>query len=495
MTTDFFVLCAATVPETYFWDLGVPLETEPTTKALTSTPLTEYISGYAPAVDVIFVNGSFSDPSFEFIDYSWNFGDYYHDDNNFVSLSCTAPIKHTFIMPGVYTVTLTHTQSKSREIVSFDSTENPEYCRGKYNIRWFWDELTCLTPLNSPNEFAITWNELECGARYEKWWDFEEKCFQKYCKTWSWRDLSTNNDNPEINPVKWSDTISDSEFEKKWMFEANDTICVYRDDFEYLNTVTTEEQIVSKAIIEVKEIMPVANMLSVSATTGTSPFTVQLSPRNCKTGSFPIDRIDWDFGDGTPIKTITRYAPPLETDSVINTGYFISDLEDVRNFNVVHTYTRNKDAYPVFYPSLTCYSASTNSYDSCSITIGPISFEPSITDIHLLKTRNTLKGNIYTFDINRNISLMTSNSFIDTLIPSTTTPFNKIRDSRFLFQSYYGYDGNSFPQPYTPDCNLQFTVIPRDFISTEDSTPDIITDNLQDDGVPITSEKDVVLVT
>lgn len=495
MTTDFFALCANTVPENYFWDLGVPLETDPTRQPLSFSTVTEYISGYAPALEVFFGNASFSDPNFEFIDYTWNFGDYYHNTNNTVSLSCTGIVKHTYIMPGIYTVTLTHKQAGTRRNVSFDPTLNPEYCRGKYGIRWFWDELTCLTPLSTTNEFNITWDELKCGGPYEKWWDFEEKCFQKYCKTWAWYDLSTATD-PVINPVKWSETISDQEFEKKWMFEANDTICVYSPDFEFLDTIITEEQTTVKAIVEVKEIMPIANMLSVSATTGVSPFAVQLSPRNCKTGSFPIDRIDWDFGDGSPIKTVTRYAPPVDIDSsVVNTKYFISDLDDVRNFNVIHTYTRNKDTYPVFYPSLTCYSASTNSYDSCSLTIGPISFEPVITDIHLLKTRNTLKGNIYTFDINRNISLMTSNSFIKTLIPQSTTPFNKIRDSKFLTQNYFGYNGDNYPSPYNPDCNLQFIIIPKDFISTEDSTPFNLNDNLDDEGVPITTERDIVLVT
>jgi len=495
MTTDFFALCANTVPETYFWDLGAPLETAPTRQPITISTAVEYVSGYAPALEVFFGNASFSDPNFEFIDYIWNFGDYYHDDNNVVSLSCTGAVKHTYIMPGIYNVSLTHKQTKTGEEISFDPTLDPRYCRGKYDRRWFWNELTCLTPTSSINENKLTWEQIECGQPFEKWWDFEEKCFQKHCKTWAWYDLGTSID-PVINPVKWADTISDEIFEKKWMFEANDTICVYSPDFEFLNTITTEEQTVVKAIVEIKEIMPVASMFSISATTGTSPFTVQLSPRNCKTGSFPIDRIDWDFGDGSPIKTITRYAPPLETDtSIINTGYFISDLDDVRNFNVLHTYTRNKDTYPIFYPSLTCYSASTNSHDSCSLTIGPINFEPPITDIHLLKVRNTLKGNIYSFDVNRNVSLMTSNSFINTLIPTFTTPHNKIRNSKSLTQNYFGYNGDNFIQPYTPDCNLQVIATPRDFISTEDSTPVDVTDNLNDDGVPITTEKDIVLVT
>lgn len=485
MTTDFFVLTAETVPSTYFWDLGVPLETVPTNTPAFIT--TDYVSGYAPALEVIFANNSFSDPDYDFIDYSWDFGDYYHDDNNFVSLSCAALVQHTYIMPGKYTVTLKHIQSRGR--VELDQTGNALLCRGKYDRRWFWNELTCLTPLSNTNPLATTWDEVSCGAPLEKWWDFEEACFQKYCKAWSWYDLNTENN---INPVKWSDTVSDAEFEKKWMFEANDTICRVT-DAEFLNTTQTLEQTVVKThIVEVKEIMPVASILPVSVITGNSPLTVQLSPRTCKTGSFPIDRIDWDFGDGSPIKTITRYAPPSGTDTV-NTGYFISDLEDVRNFDVVHTYIRNKDTYPVFYPSLTCYSACTNSSDSCSIAVGPLNFNPVPTETHILKTRNTLKGNIYAFTIDEGISLQTSNTLNTSVIASPNIPTNTIRSGNVLPQLYTGYNGDNFPQIYEPGCDLQISFLPSRFLTTEDSTPEILTDNLQDEGIPVKTEEDVFI--
>lgn len=484
MTTDFFVLCAQTVPENYTWDLGTPLLTFPTTELAYTT--VSSASGYAPALNVIFGNNSSSDNGYDFVDYSWDFGDYYNDTNNSVSLSCVALVQHTYIMPGRYTVSLKHVQSKGK--VELDQTGASLLCRGKYGIRWFWDELGLLTvPLGVVNPNAITWNETECLSAKAKWWSNETACFQKYCKAWSWYDLATN----RSNPVKWSEAESDVIFQKKWAFEANDTICTVN-DADFLNTTETIEQnVVKQFIIEVKELPPVASMFSVSGSTGTSPYTVQLSPRNCKPGSFPIDRIDWDFGDGSPVKTVTRYALPSSID-IVNTGYFISDLSDVRNIDVLHTYIRNKNTYPVFYPSLTCYSSCTNTSDSCCITIGPISLPIVPTDLHLLKSRNTLKGNVYTFAENNNIALTTTTSLVTSIINQPTIPPTTIRDTKNNSQIYFGYQNdNEFPLPYVPDCALQAFLLPNNYIIAENPT---VYGALSSDDVPVKTEADAFIL-
>ena len=463
MQTDFFILCAQTVPENYSWDLGTPLLTFPTTQLAYTT--VSSVSGYAPALNVVFGNNSSSDTGYDFVDYTWDFGDYYHDTNNSISLSCVALVQHTFIMPGKYTVSLRHVQSKGK--IELDQTGNNLLCRGKYGFRWFWDELGLLTvPLGVTNPNATTWNETECLSAKAKWWSDETACFQKYCKAWSWYDLATNSS----NPVKWSEAETDAVFQKKWAYEANDTICTVS-DATFLNTIETIEQnTIKQFIIEVKELPPVASMFSVSGAVGTSPHAVQLSPRNCKPGSFPIDRIDWDFGDGSPIKTVTRYALPSSTD-VVNTGYFVSDLSDVRNIDVLHTYIRNKDTYSVFYPSLTCYSSCTNTSDSCCITIGPISLPAAPTDLHLLKSRNTLKGNVHSFAENNNIALTTTTSLVTSIINQPTIPTTTIRDTKNTTQTYYGNQNvSAFPLPYTPDCALQAFLLPNNYTVVEQPT-------------------------
>jgi hypothetical protein len=457
MFTDFIVLCANTVPEDYTWDYGTPLKFNNTKQIAFST--TSKVTGYAPAVQVFFENISEPDINFDLIDYTWDFGDYYHNTTNFVSLTCKSVIQHTYIMPGSYTVSLKLIQTRNRE--DLDQTGNSLLCRGKYGIRWFWDELGLINPVTSgANITPLTWDETKCqqgSIPSSKWrpkqWNDEFACLQKCCKSWSWSELSNNNS----NPIKWFDAKSDQEFQKKWMFEPNDSICSVN-DAAFLNTIQSVEQTtIKRFIIEVKENLPVAEMYSVSAYYGSTPHTVRLSPRNCKPGSFPIDRIDWDFGDGSPIKTITRYALPTSED-IINTGYFISDPDDVRNIDVLHTYTRNKDTYPVFYPSLTCFSACTNSVDSCSITIGPITLPSTSSNIHLLKTRNTLKGDIYAFSNERGIALTTTtltSATSITILPSI--PKNSLRDTKNKIQPYTGnsnsnLENDSFPEQYIPGC-------------------------------------------
>jgi len=501
MQTDFFVLCGTTVPESYFWDLGAPLRFEPTTQTAYST--VSSISGYAPALNVLFYNNSESDRDYDYTDFSWDFGDHYNSVTNFVSLTCTnSIIEHLYIMPGVYTVSLRHTQTRSN--AELDPTANSNLCRSKYGIRWFWDELKLTLPNGQPNtNLAITWNQTTCLPTLSsrpKTWTPEQACFQKYCRAWSWYDLGSE----QSNPVKWSDAETDRDFQKKWMFEPNDTICSVN-DASFLNTVEgNDETVIKQYIVTVKELPPIAVMTPLSTITGSSPHTVRLSPKNCKPGSFPIDRIDWDFGDGSPIKTITRYSAPTGTD-VVNTGFFISDLRDVRNIDVIHTYYRYKNMYPVFYPSLTCYSANTNTSDACCITVGPISYAPTSQNIQIVKGRNTLKGNVYaiTNTSNNNISLVTTNSstaISPVVLP--TTPSATIRDGREQEQTFFGYENreNPFPSIYEPTCTIVSGILPgilpEIYLETEDSTPSLSgtgetdTSPLTGIGVPIFTEFD-----
>jgi hypothetical protein len=322
-----------------------------------------------------------------------------------------------------------------------------------------------------------------------KWWDSETQCFQKYCKFWSWYDLANYSDS--ANPTRWAETITDADFEKLWMYEDNETNCTV-EKARYLDTIEVNEQTAIKPFcIEVKELPPIAEISCVTSSTGTTPHTVTLSPTGCQPGSFPIDRIDWDFGDGTPIITHTRYVLPTGTNILYN-GKFASDPADVRNYNITHTYIRNSKTYPVFYPSLTCYSANTNTHDSCSTTIGPISL-PDVPNTNLIKVRNTVRGNLYVFDINNSVTFSTS-------IPVTTepiiftTPKNRLLITSETTNPYFGNPNfNIYPPIYIPTCVLLASdLLPTtDILTTEDSNPndeDLLIDS--EDGIPIVTNLD-----
>jgi hypothetical protein len=151
----------------------------------------------------------------------------------------------------------------------------------------------------------------------------------------------------------------------------------------------------------------------------------------------------------------------------------------------------------VFYPSLTCYSACTNSHDSCCITIGPISLPVTPNELHLLKARNTLKGNIYTFAENNNIALTTTTQIVTSIIKQSTVPPTTIRDTRNQSQPYFGYENsNIYPRPYTPDCTGFAVLLPTDYITTEDDTPDQLTSVMpfSGEGIPITTEADSFII-
>jgi hypothetical protein len=327
-----------------------------------------------------------------------------------------------------------------------------------------------------------------------KWWDDEAECFQKYCRAWSWYYLANVPDRVNTNPIIWNDTGSNDIFEKKWMFEDNETQCTVR-DFEYLDTLEVNEQFATKiGVVEVKELPPVADIVCLTTPlTGLDSLSIRLSPSKCKPGSFPLERIDWDFGDGSPIKIITRYTNNNDPE-IINTEAFVNDLLDVRNYDVLHTYVRTKDTYSVFYPSLTCYSANTSTSDSCCTTVGPMS-QPSLSGLQLIKVRNTLKGNLYAFDIDKNVTFLSTASSVPSTVVLPNEPKTTLKNSLTSTLLYFGYQGNDYPPEYTPSCDIGIG-ISTNFLATEDNdpfTPDDI-DNNDEPGIAIATEGDVVII-
>lgn len=443
MTTDFSIISGSTISQNYKWDIGNPFS--PGVDEVVANSTTNYISGYAPGLKVLFANNSVPETvselsQLDYIDYSWNFGDYYNDSNNFVSLSCVVPVEHLYVMPGRYTVTLTQTNTLTQTTVDAP----PDLCLDKYQLNWYWDNLEC-SQLD-----AKTWNETTCDASFSKWWDSELACFQKYCKLWNWEKLRCSETD---NRVKWEETATGGRFQKRWFYEANDTVCSVAD---IVSTSSTQRQTTTKQfIVEVKEIPPVAALHSITQPiSGIAPYTVQLTPRVTQTGSFPIDRIDWDFGDGTPIKTVTRQSNNSQDPELVNNNLFTADTLDPRNYDALHTYTRDINTYSLFYPSITAYSANTGTSDSCSTLIGPILL-PNITpnSISFTKAKNTLNGILYTAVYDNTCTFFTTVTSQEMSVPPIyTAPTSRLQNSLGLPVLYTGNRGVGYPPIYTPDC-------------------------------------------
>jgi len=127
-------------------------------------------------------------------------------------------------------------------------------------------------------------------------------------------------------------------------------------------------------MISVVEIMPTAYLsssISFNFDDIIFPLTVTLTPRYTQTGSFPIEKIVWDLGDGSPLITKTRWDGNTGS-PFISSGALSADLLDPRNFDIIHTYNKPNNSVFSFYPSITAYTYSTGSSDTCSITVGPI---------------------------------------------------------------------------------------------------------------------------
>jgi len=444
MTTSFSIISSITVPENYSWDSGVPFSTEALQASAAFDPDLGYIVGYAPGVRIAFQNTSTEDIGYDYTEYSWDFNDYYNTTYNNVTLSCLQNVSHTYIMPGIYKVTLKHVQTKTVPLL-VDPGVPALSCLGKYDIEWYWDNL-------SATKICRTWFETTCDGSFSKTWDDELACYGKYCKFWSWTQLELQGG---VNPVTWEQSKTDNIFTKRWQFEPPTEVCTSGQDATFVNVLQVQENkfIPPTFTVKVLEIMPVANIYTITQpTTGISPLTVQITPRETKCGSFPIDKILWDPGDGSPILTVSRLQEP-NLSQFTYTNYFSADPLDPRNYDLIHTYKRGLKTYPMFYPSLTAYSGSTNSSDMCSTVIGPVAL-PSISgQTHLLKIRNNTIGNLYSLQSQNYITFVTTQTAISDVGFSITKPQNLIKPvTPLTTQVSYGNNGFGYPELETFVC-------------------------------------------
>jgi hypothetical protein len=140
---------------------------------------------------------------------------------------------------------------------------------------------------------------------------------------------------------------------------------------------------------------------SASGISGDSPLTVYFNASSIIAGSFPIGRIDWDFGDGD-VQRIVRYPQTITTAqglSVINISAYPYDLNDPRNVVVPHIYTNIATTNQSYNINISAYASNTNTSVQCTNLglvnpVVPLSEQDTIDTKRLIGSRFDENGNI-----------------------------------------------------------------------------------------------------
>ena len=447
----------------------------------------QYI-GYAPYMFVTLSSDTgMVNPYNIAIKRSVNFGDYYNSELN-ISTSAKPSADtfcHTFMMPGTYSIEYEHTEYIETTLEAYSK---PEGCLQRYCVQWYWGNLKNEGGNNSwRNDF--TWKNTRNTFRYEKKWRFEpcEEDFgfntrlyiqpteekQKNLIAWQWYNFVSDPEmyNPYNSPVtwlsagfqqpeeitwaqsvgpaynlrlpgkvawKWNKITNDSSvsFAKNFTWDytkssspGNTTWDYIRDNCYYsanpaLSTVTYKTA--RKAFIKILEIPPTAYLRVFQPEHRTSPLTVRLSPRDIISGSFPIEKIVWDLGDGSPLLVQRRWAndydlPFYHVSALRRTSDGIEkvtrlsleerqllneDYSDPRNYDIIHTYVRSPETGFCFYPSLTAYASSTDTFDCASGVVGPIKYSDSANlDVKIFQTELTDNGKVILGQVNNHVAV------------------------------------------------------------------------------------------
>lgn len=222
---------------------------------------------------------------------------------------------------------------------------------------------------------------------------------------WQWNYITANTQISRFaEDLTWDQARLQEPTSVTWDFVSN---ACYGNTTAFMLS-TSKITKTKKAVIKVVEIPPTAYLKVTDpknafedVKSNVSPLTVRLTPRFTTAGSFPIERIDWDLGDGSPIITQRRWSPTLEAPFVFS-GQIEADYQDPRNYDVIHTYNRTPNTDFSFYPSITAYASSTGTQDSVACMVGPLQYsDPSNADFVLLQTELTDHGKVLIGQINQ----------------------------------------------------------------------------------------------
>jgi hypothetical protein len=416
----------------------------------------DYI-GYAPFV-TFSLSSQAGTPSLSsiVIQRSVDFGDYYNFDSNSVMNVTLSNVVfcHNYIMPGLYTVKLTKTEYVNAPIASFQGFQCAErYC--EQGITWSWSALDCEIPTDpsitwnqtlSGETWEKRWTdrpEEQCSASWATtnglYIEPGSKTATRYPFSWQWYNFLCESQSSLNTPATWAESKFQQPQQFSWSesggpcinFEASTRSWIWNNITCNLSanpfgtsltwdqsrcsepegatwdtiksacsTFTTTlssktETIEHIATLRVIEIPPTAYLeVTDISPNKLSPLTVRLSPRFIRAGSFPIEKIVWDLGDGTPLLTQKRWSPATEAPFVFSNIYNL-DWQDPRNYDIVHTYNKTFSSGFSFYPSLTAYASSTSSSDCAAAIVGPLKLQDAkALEFTLLQNELTNEGKV-----------------------------------------------------------------------------------------------------
>lgn len=414
-TGSFIIADSTTVPVDYRWDNGVPIAAIPKYELVTNDPsliLTSTNSeglvytGRSPFTSITLSSTYTPHPSAIAVKRVYEFGDYYNSQTNTIISTCfeNEQVCHVYIMPGIYTITMSITEYrlKPKNLIPTQSFEQQPLTNIKPDIFWQWRNFLCNGQQNPLNKL-LKWNSGECQNVQ---WKNATPCLEQPLCTWNSTcepsQTECVNQGPAKPNVYWNN-INCDEF-KTWDKQTCEACVEPVPDIEIVTTTYTKEDIVL-----LTEKPPVAFIDVVGAGTNVFPYTVTFSPKNIQSGSFPIERIDWDFGDGTPIQTIRRTTKEKTLNFTYNEAYG-PDYKDPRNYDVTHTYQSVAGTnFATYYPSLTCYTSSTAQTDCVKTVVGPIYNFSNVSeeaDIDILDQRPPTNVKILQNELNDNGRLL-----------------------------------------------------------------------------------------
>jgi hypothetical protein len=255
----------------------------------------------------------------------------------------------------------------------------------------------------------VTWQQTSLGYSNQLTWGAESiPCLQLDTDRgeiyWKWRYLADlyNTGSFRNRKIKWKESQCGAFFQRGWKSSVDPCVEAFPDLSACNKTFSPNY------IIQVLELPPIASISAINISSENNfPYTVKLTPCLSQCGSFPIERIDWDLGDGSPILTQRRNNPTLQSPFVYN-GIFVQDYKDPRNFDVVYAYKQQTEGNTSFVASLTAYAGSTSTTAEDQTLIGPISsvkYEEDQYKLNVIQNISTPSGNIVVSQINNNYCL------------------------------------------------------------------------------------------